>query len=124
MALFTPESTWEEFKTLDRDGLMERLAGDLPLLSGEIGTTPKGLAARTGLDTDRFGLIASGKRKKVWSEYMSILFVLWDNEKGRALIEEKGYFPEPLKSTMYIVKRRHISLPRAAFARCAYRRRA
>ena len=25
-----------------------------------------------------------------WSEYMSILFFLWDDEKGREVVEERG----------------------------------
>ena len=93
--------------TLDKDELMERMASELPYISGELGMTPAGVAFRTGLDKDRVSLIAEGKRKMKWSEYMSILFVLWDDEKGSELVEKNGFFPEELKRAMAINRNAH-----------------
>jgi len=70
--------TIEKLNGIDRDALMERLASELPWVSGEMGDSIRGIAIRTGLDRERLSLIVSGKRKMKWSEYLSILFVLWD----------------------------------------------
>ena len=44
-------------------------------------------------------------KRVVWrsyaqGEYMSILFLLWDDETGRTEIEERGLFHEALKNAM------------------------
>ena len=36
--------------TLDRDGLMKRLSDELPIFTGEMGTTPGEIAHRAGLE--------------------------------------------------------------------------
>ncbi|MBR1476672.1 MAG: hypothetical protein IJ608_01770 [Lachnospiraceae bacterium] len=86
--------------TLDRTLLISEMAKRLPVISGELGTTPSGIAERAGLDAERVRQIVSGKRKMKWSEYMSILFVLWDDEKGQELVERCGLFPDALKNAM------------------------
>ncbi|MBQ8969920.1 MAG: hypothetical protein IJ073_01215 [Lachnospiraceae bacterium] len=105
--MVSDDPVMEGLYTLDRDGLMERMAAGLPEISGELGLTPEGVAFRTGLDKERVKLIASGKRKMKWSEYMSILFFLWDDEKGREVVEERGLFPEALKRAMTVNRNKH-----------------
>ena len=39
---------------------------------------------------------------------MSILFVLWNNDIGRGIIESKGLFPEALKRAMATNRNEHI----------------
>ena len=97
----------QELDMIDRDALMERMARELPHISGEMGTSPTGIAYRTGLDKGRMELLVSGKRKMKWSEYMSILFVLWDDAKGREMVEEKELFPEALKNAMKVNRNAH-----------------
>ena len=101
------DMTMEKLNGMDREALMERMASELPWISGELGENPTGIAIRTGLDDDRMSLIVSGKRKMKWSEYMSILFVLWDDEKGRDIVEERGFFPDALKDAMTINRNAH-----------------
>lgn len=97
----------EELNSMDREHLMERMASRLPWISGELGYNIGGLATRTGLDMDRMSLIAAGRRKMKWSEYMSILFVLWSDGKGREIVEEEELFPDALKRAMSINRNAH-----------------
>lgn len=97
----------EELNSIDRDALMEQMARDLPVISGGMGTTPSGIAWRTGLDPKRVSLMVSGKRKMKWSEYLSILFVLLDNERGREIVEERGLFPKALKNVLATDRNAH-----------------
>ena len=99
--------TWQELNTIDRDALMECMARELPHISGEMGTTPTGIAYRTGLDKERMELLVSGKRKMKWSEYMSILFVLWNDDIGREMVEKKELFPNMLKKAMKVNRNAH-----------------
>ncbi len=97
----------EGLNEIDREALMERLASELPWISGEMGCSVSGIAERTGLDSDRLSMIVSGKRKMKWSEYLSILFVLWDDDRGRGIVEEREYFPDALKKVMTINRNDH-----------------
>ena len=101
------DNSLQELDTIDRDALMERMAKELLHISGEMGTSPSGIAYRTGLDKERIELLVSGRRKMKWSEYMSILFVLWGDDKGREMVEEKGLFPEILKNAMRVNRTAH-----------------
>ena len=97
----------QELNRIDRDALMERMARELPHISGEMGISPIGIADRCGLDKERVKLLVSGRRKMKWSEYLSILFVLLDDDKGREMVEEKGLFPQILKEAMKVKKNDH-----------------
>lgn len=99
--------TVQELDDLDRDGLMAHFAEDLPMISGEMGLYTGDISWRTGLDKERLSLIVKGKRKMKWSEYMSILFFLWDDEKGRDIVEKRGLFPGPLKAAMAMNRNAH-----------------
>ncbi|MBR1477539.1 MAG: hypothetical protein IJ608_06220 [Lachnospiraceae bacterium] len=102
-----PDMFADELNSLNRDEVMGRLALKLPMISGEMGTTPAGIAERTGLDAERVRNIAAGRRKMKWSEYMSILFLLWNDEKGREQVEKLGLFPEALKNAMSVNRNAH-----------------
>ena len=103
-----PDMVIRELGSLDREALMVKMTRELPSISGKMGTTPLGIIERTGLDRERMGLVVSGKRKMKWSEYLSILFVLWDDEKGQELVEERGLFPEVLRRAMSVNRNAHI----------------
>ncbi|MCR5788905.1 MAG: hypothetical protein K6G83_03370 [Lachnospiraceae bacterium] len=101
------DAVMEELFLLDREALMEKMAENLDRISGELNMIPAGIAWRTGLDKERVTLIAAGKRKMKWSEYMSILFMLWDDDRGRQIIEERGLFPDELKRAMAVNRNAH-----------------
>ena len=101
------EAAIDELNTLDRDKLMLKMASELPEISGQMKMTPSDIAWRTGLDGNRLSMMVSGKRKMKWSEYLSILFFLWDDEKGRRIVEKQGLFPKPLRKAMAINRNAH-----------------
>ena len=100
--MVTVDTVHEELNSLDRNALIDSMVKELPFISSEMGMTPVGIASRTGIDSTRMKLMVAGKRKMKWSEYMSILFVLWDDERGRELAESAGLFPNALKNAMSI----------------------
>lgn len=102
-----PDRGVMDLSGLDRDALMARMAAELSHISGEMGTNTAGIAERSGLDNDRLCLIASGRRKMRWSEYLSILFLLWNDERGRRMVDELGLFPEQLKKAMSVNRNAH-----------------
>lgn len=107
MVISLEDKVLEELNAVDRDALMERMAKELPMISGELGMTSSGIAWRTGLDSERIAMIVSGKRKMKWSEYMSILFLLWDDGKGQEIIEKYDLFPDALKKAMAVNRNAH-----------------
>jgi len=60
------------------------------------------------------GTRISGKRSLKWSEFMSILFVLWNNDIGRGIVEAKGLFPEALKRAMSVNRNAHAPVTESA----------
>lgn len=96
-----------ELNAIDREGLMRKLADELPEISGELDLTLSEIAWRTGLNRERISMIVKGKRKMKWVEYLSILFFLWDDEKGRNIVERRGLFPETLKKVMTTNRNAH-----------------
>ena len=101
------DGVFEELGTLDRPALMKRLTAELQEISELMGTTTAEIVHRAGIERDRFNLIRNGKRKMDWSEYMSLLFVLWSDERSRNIIEDRGFFPEELKKAMSINRNMH-----------------
>lgn len=101
------EGSTESFYNLDKEVLMEKMASRLPQICGELDLTITRFVWRTGFDKERIGQIVSGKRRMKWSEYMSILFVLWDDEKGRESVEKWGLFPDALKEAMSVNHNAH-----------------
>ena len=89
-------------EALDRPTLMKRMIDELPEISGKMGTTAGAIMYRAGIDKDRRSLLMNGKRKMDWSEYMSLLFVLWSDRRSHDMVEERGFFPETLKTAMAI----------------------
>ena len=76
--------------------------------------TADALAEKTGVDAAKIKAAENGKRSLKWSEYMSILFVIWNNDIGRGIIEAKGLFPDVLKKAMSVNRNAHSPLTESA----------
>lgn len=100
---------FDGLKMLDRDALMSRMAAELPEIRKCIGVSVGELAEKTGTDKDALEQTEAGTRVMKWSEFMSILFVLWRNDKGRGIVEAKGLFPDALKTAMSVNRSEHAS---------------
>ena len=86
---------------------MKRMLKELPEIGGLMGTSVYSISNRAGIDSDRLDLISAGKRKMDWSEYMSLLFVLWSDERSHNIVEERGFFPKELKKAMSVNRNMH-----------------
>ena len=89
----------DEMNGLDRVSLMKKLLAELPEIGEEAGLSSGEIGWRAGMPGDRMHQLAEGRRTMRWSEYMSILFVLWSDDKGR-LVLGKGLFPAALRNAM------------------------
>ena len=81
----------------------------LPQIRGQFHISQEALAEKTGVDTEKIKSAENGKRNLKWSEYMSILFVIWNNEIGRGILDEMGLFPDALKKALSVNRNAHTS---------------
>ena len=101
-------------KQLDRDALMEQMAKELPQIRESLKISVEDLAEKTGVDAAKLKSTESGKRKFKWSEYMSILFVIWNNDIGRGILESRGLFPDELKAALSVNRNAHAPVTEAS----------
>ena len=99
--------SFDGLKALDRDLLMSQMAEALPDIQDKIGITVNELAIKVGMEEQKLAMIEEGDKFQ-WIEFMSILFVLWNNDRGRGIIEDKGLFPDALKKAMATNRNEHI----------------
>ena len=100
-------------KQLDRDALMDRMAAELPEIRKHLKVTQEELAEKTGVDVAKIKSAENGKRSFKWSEYMSILFVIWNNDIGRGILDSKGLFPDELKTALTVNRNAHAPMTEA-----------
>lgn len=103
----------DELRTLDREALMERMAGELPDIRMQLSVSQEALAEKTGVDAAKIKAAENGKRGFKWSEFMSILFVIWNNDIGKGILDEKGLFPEELKKALSVNRNAHAPVTEA-----------
>lgn len=94
-------------KSLDREALMGRMAEELPDIRDQLKVTQEALAEKTGVDAAKIKNVEGGKRALKWSEFMSILFVIWNNDIGKGILDSKGLFPEELKKALSVNRNAH-----------------
>ncbi len=94
-------------RMLDREALMEQMALELPEIRKELDVSQEALSEKTGVDVARIKSAEKGESKLRWSEYMSILFVIWNNNIGRGILDRKGLFPDALKKALSVNRNAH-----------------
>lgn len=102
------DSAFEELKLLDRENLVKRMAEELPEICEKLNITQEALADKTGVDVTRIRAAEFGKRPFKWSEYMAILFVIWNNDIGKGILDSKDLFPDALKKAMSVNRNAHL----------------
>ena len=94
-------------RSLDREELIEKMAKELPDIRRQLNVTQEALAEKTGVDVAKIKAAENGKRSLKWSEFMSILFVIWNNDIGKGILDSKGLFPEELKKALSVNRNAH-----------------
>ena len=61
----------------------------------------------TNISAKRLAAIEEGRQEMRWKEYLSIVFVLWSNDAGRGVLEEKGLFPVQLRKAFSVNRNAH-----------------
>lgn len=110
---------FEALGAMDQDALMSRMAAELPEIREKLGIKLNDLADKIDMEEGKLRQIEAGKRNMKWSEFMSLLFIIWSNDVGRNIVESKGLFPDALKNAMSVNRNAHECiwrLPTAAFA--------
>ncbi len=97
----------EELKVLDKEKQAGILANALPGIMEELFITPADLERMTNIGAKRVAAIEDGRQKMKWSEYLTIIFVLWANEKSRGILDEKGLFPIELQRAFSVNNNAH-----------------
>ena len=107
------EDALEELKQLDRGALVERMGAELSEIRMQLKISQEELAEKTGVDAAKIKAAENGRRALKWSEYMSILFVIWNNDIGRGILDDKGLFPAVLKAALSANKNAHAPVTEA-----------
>ena len=101
------ENVLEELKQLDREALVEKMGTLLPNIRKQLNVTQEALAEKTGVDAAKIKAAESGEQALKWSEYMSILFVIWNNDVGKGILDENDLFPAELKKALSVNRNAH-----------------
>ena len=108
------EDVFSGFDALDREYLVGRMAEELSEIREKLGVSTELLAKKIGMEKYDLEQAETGKRSLKWSEYMSLLFVIWNNDIGRGIVESKGLFPDALKKAMSVNRNVHAPLTESA----------
>lgn len=65
------------------------------------------LERATNIGAKRIAAFEEGRQVPKWSEYLSLVFVLWANERCRSVLDEKGLFPMELKRAFSVNRNAH-----------------
>ena len=97
----------DELKALNRDELIKKLKDALPEIREELRLSCDDMERATGIGAKRITAIEEGRQVPKWSEYLSIVFLLWSNEGCRELLDRKGLFPPELKRAFSVNNNAH-----------------
>lgn len=99
------DGTQADIQEIDKEGLIDILTEELPVLRAKIGLSQKDLSEIIGISRQTYSSIETKKRKMSWNTYLSIILVFENNEKTRDLLEAIGAFPKELKNLLNIDRR-------------------
>ncbi len=95
-----------ELPELDKDKLIEILTDELPVLRAKIGISQDDISSIIGISRQTYSGIETKKRKMSWNIFLSLILFYGYNEKTTDLVEAIGAFPQELKQTFNINRRR------------------
>ena len=97
----------QELESLDRKKLIKKLTRTLPEIRENFNLSCEDLERATNIGAKRITAFEEGRQMPKWSEYLSIVFVLWTNESSRGILDKKGLFPVELKRAFSVNRNAH-----------------
>ncbi len=91
------EQSLEGLESFDKEGIIDALVHELPGIREELSISADDLERMTNIGAKRISAIEDGRQKMKWSEYLTIIFVLWSNKHSQDILEEKEIFPIELR---------------------------
>ena len=70
-----------ENKTLNKENLLKIMTDNLPALRAKLGLSQDEVSNIIGISRQTYCAIETQKRKMSWSNFISLLFLFWYNEK-------------------------------------------
>ena len=92
---------------VDREALPRSMGEALPGLREELGVSVNALSRKSGVSAARISGAERGVAPLKWGEYLSILSLFWESEKGRRAVEGLGLFPKELKEAFSVNRNAH-----------------
>ena len=80
----------------EREALIEKLVGELPLLRLKLGVSQDELANLLDISRQTYSSLETRKRKMSWSLYLSLILIFYHNEPTRDFITKAGLLPRQL----------------------------
>lgn len=87
---------------INKKGLMEKLASELPTLRAKMGVSQAELGELIGVSRQTYSMIETQKKEMGWSVYLSLVFVFSLNATTASLLEFCGVFPNELKNVLIV----------------------
>lgn len=81
-----------------RAELISTLAENLPVFRAKLGATQDTFAQRIGLTKTTLNHIENRKKELTWSNFITIVLLLIQNEDTKPLVEFMGLYPKELES--------------------------
>ena len=89
-----------ENKTLNKENLLKIMTDNLPALRAKLGLSQDEVSNIIGISRQTYCAIETQKRKMSWSNFISLLFLFWYNEKTQVLVSVIDAFPEELQDAL------------------------
>lgn len=97
----------EAMEYIDKEKLIEKLVKELPDIKERLAITNDDLEDMTNIGAKRIAAFEEGRQEMKWSEYLSIVFVLWSNDVSKGILDEKGLFPPEMRRAFSVNKNAH-----------------
>ena len=95
------------FEKVDMEAIPRSMGEALPGIREELGVTIGAIAKKSGVGFSRIRDAENGETELKWVEYLSILSLFWESERGRRAVEARGLFPKELKEALSVNRNAH-----------------
>ena len=93
--------------TINKEEILKNFSEQLSEILEKMDISADRLSTMADIDREKLLEVTRGSRLLKWNEYLAILFILWRDDSGKKLVEERTLFPEELKKAMTINRKAH-----------------